>query len=387
MRKAALRRGIFALVVIAAILICDTPFISYATTTQQKLDEALREKQEIQEKINENSDQLEGLKDTQSSLKEELSDLNAKLSEVSANLEEIEKNIVIKEAEIVQTTAELEQARATESWQYACMVQRIQYMYVQGETDYLDLIFSISNFSEFLTYSDYFSAIADYDRNMLIEYEATRMLVEEEEERLRQERIELENLQVEAEAEKSKVAGLISQTSNNISRYGDQISKAEEEALAYEAELKKQEEDIEALRKKIAEEIALSKAAANAAWRDISEVTFADGDRTLLANIIYCEAGGEPYAGQLAVGSVVINRLLSSKYPDTLVGVIYQKKQFSPVASGRLELALAMNKATASCYRAADEAMSGITNVGSCLYFRTPIEGLTGISIGGHIFY
>ncbi len=387
MRKAALRRGIFALVVIAAILICDTPFISYATTTQQKLDEALREKQELQEKINENSDQLEGLKDTQSSLKEELSDLNAKLSEVSANLEEIEKNIVIKEAEIVQTTAELEQARATESWQYACMVQRIQYMYVQGETDYLDLIFSISNFSEFLTYSDYFSAIADYDRNMLIEYEATRMLVEEEEERLRQERIELENLQVEAEVEKSKVAGLISQTSNNISRYGDQISKAEEEALAYEAELKKQEEDIEALRKKIAEEIALSKAAANAAWRDISEVTFADGDRTLLANIIYCEAGGEPYAGQLAVGSVVINRLLSSKYPDTLVGVIYQKKQFSPVASGRLELALAMNKATASCYRAADEAMSGITNVGSCLYFRTPIEGLTGISIGGHIFY
>ena len=387
MRKAALRRGIFALVVIAAILICDTPFISYATTTQQKLDEALREKQEIQEKINENNDQLEGLKDTQSSLKEELSDLNAKLSEVSANLEEIEKNIIIKEAEIVQTTAELEQAKATESWQYACMVQRIQYMYVQGETDYLDLIFSISNFSEFLTYSDYFSAIADYDRNMLIEYEATRMLVEEEEERLRQERIELENLQVEAEAEKSKVAGLISQTSNNISQYGDQISKAEEEALAYEAELKKQEEDIEALRKKIAEEIALSKAAANAAWRDISEVTFADGDRTLLANIIYCEAGGEPYAGQLAVGSVVINRLLSSKYPDTLVGVIYQKKQFSPVASGRLELALAMNKATASCYRAADEAMSGITNVGSCLYFRTPIEGLTGISIGGHIFY
>lgn len=387
MRKAALRRGIFALVVIAAILICDTPFISYATTTQQKLDEALREKQELQEKINENSDQLEGLKDTQSSLKEELSDLNAKLSEVSANLEEIEKKIVIKEAEIVQTTAELEQAKATESWQYACMVQRIQYMYVQGETDYLDLIFSISNFSEFLTYSDYFSAIADYDRNMLIEYEATRMLVEEEEERLRQERIELENLQVEAEAEKSKVAGLISQTSNNISRYGDQISKAEEEALAYEAELKKQEEDIEALRKKIAEEIALSKAAANAAWRDISEVTFADGDRTLLANIIYCEAGGEPYAGQLAVGSVVINRLLSSKYPDTLVGVIYQRKQFSPVASGRLDLALAMNKATASCYRAADEAMSGITNVGSCLYFRTPIEGLTGISIGGHIFY
>ena len=116
-------------------------------------------------------------------------------------------------------------------------------------------------------------------------------------------------------------------------------------------------------------------------------MTFAEDDRRLLANLIYCEAGGEPYAGQLAVGSVVINRVLSSKFPDSVVGVIYQKRQFSPVASGRLDLALAANKATLSCYQAADEAMSGVTNVGNCVFFRTPVDGLTGISIGGHIFY
>ena len=79
--------------------------------------------------------------------------------------------------------------------------------------------------------------------------------------------------------------------------------------------------------------------------------------------------------------------MLSSVYPDTMVGVIYQRRQFSPVGSGRLELALANNKANADCYRAAEEAMSGMSNVGNCVYFRTPIEGLTGISIGGHIFY
>ena len=87
------------------------------------------------------------------------------------------------------------------------------------------------------------------------------------------------------------------------------------------------------------------------------------------------------------LGAVVINRLLSSKYPDTVVGVIYQKKQFSPVGSGRLEIVLTSGRANADCYRAAEEAMSGVTNVGNCLYFRTPIEGLTGISIGGHIFF
>jgi spore germination cell wall hydrolase CwlJ-like protein len=116
-------------------------------------------------------------------------------------------------------------------------------------------------------------------------------------------------------------------------------------------------------------------------------VTFEESDRYLLANLIYCEAGGEPYDGKLAVGAVVINRVLSSVYPDTVTGVIYQNKQFSPVGSGRLALALANGKATQACYQAADEAMSGVTNVGSCVYFRTPIPGLTGISIGGHIFY
>ena len=111
------------------------------------------------------------------------------------------------------------------------------------------------------------------------------------------------------------------------------------------------------------------------------------GEKELLAALIYCEAGGEPYAGQLAVGAVVINRVLSSVYPNTMTGVIYQKYQFSPVGSGRLAIALSQNKATASCYKAADEAMAGQTNVGNCVYFRTPIEGLSGISIGGHIFY
>ena len=53
----------------------------------------------------------------------------------------------------------------------------------------------------------------------------------------------------------------------------------------------------------------------------------------------------------------------------------------------RLALALANDSATESCYRAADEAMRGVTNVGQCVYFRTPIPGLNGIRIGGHIFY
>lgn len=387
MKKAALRKAKIALWMAVVLFACSVPSFSYAVTTQDRLNEALKDKDEIKDRLDSKNDHIDDLKDTEAGLQSDLKDLNAQMTAVSSKLEELEGQIADKEEAIRITGEEIEEAKKTEAWQYDCMVKRIQYMYESGETDYLELLFSAQSFSDFLNYSDYFSAIADYDENMMAEYEATRQRIEEEEAKLLQEKADLDDLYLAAETEKNKVSSLISQTNSNIKKYGDKIATAEEEARAYEAELKKKEEDIETLKKIIEQEKALSAAAAKATWRDISEVTFADGDKKLLANIIYCEAGSEPYAGKLAVGAVVINRVLSSKYPDTVVGVIYQKSQFSPVASGRYELALAVDKANADCYKAAEEAMSGVTNVGSCLYFRTPIEGLTGIAIGGHIFY
>ena len=66
--------------------------------------------------------------------------------------------------------------------------------------------------------------------------------------------------------------------------------------------------------------------------------------------------------------------------------VIYQKRQFSPVGSGRLATRLSLG-ATESCYRAADEAMAGVQPVGNCLFFRTVIPQIKGTIIGGHVFY
>ena len=358
-----------------------------ASTTQQQIQQKEEEKEALENELNQTQQDLEGLREEHSSLQGELNNLNTQLSEVSQNLEELESQISEKEQDILEAQEALAQAQEKEAWQYDLMVTRIRYTYEHNETDILNAILRMGSFADMLNAAGYFEKIAAYDQDLMAEYTQNRQLIEEEEARLQSDRAELENLKTQAEAEKSKVSGLISQTSNSITQYADQISDAEAAALAYEAEIKQREEDLDYLRKKLQEELAMSQAAANATWRDISEVTFEEGDRYLLANLIYCEAGGEPYEGQLAVGSVVINRVLSALYPDTIVGVIYQRGQFSPVASGRLELALASNKATESCYRAADEAMSGVTNVGNCVYFRTPVEGLSGINIGGHVFY
>lgn len=384
-------RGIkrkIALLVIMALIFSGVPFTSHATSsTRQEIADKENEKDQIEDQIDASKEEISGLKGEQKNLRQQLSELNEQLTAVSDHLAELEVQIRDKEQEIANTTQALVEAREREAWQYDCMEKRIQYAYERGQESLLEIFFSWDSFSRYLNLSTYTESIAAADDDMLDQIIETREFIESEETRLQQEKEALDYLKIQAEADKSRVSGLISQTSNRMADYADQIDHAEEEARAYEANLKKVEEDLEALKLKLQQEIAMSQRAANATWRNISEVTFADADLQLLANLIYCEAGGEPYEGKLAVGAVVINRMLSSVYPDTMVGVIYQRRQFSPVGSGRLELALTNNKATADCYRAAEEAMSGMSNVGNCVYFRTPIEGLTGISIGGHIFY
>lgn len=101
-------------------------------------------------------------------------------------------------------------------------------------------------------------------------------------------------------------------------------------------------------------------------------------DLTLLAAIIECEAGGESYECQLAVGAAVINRVKSSSYPNSISGVIYQKGQFGPASSGKLARKLS-GSISSSCYSAAQEAMSGVDNTGGCTSFN---DHGSGISIG-----
>ena len=394
MRKSRIYAGkkAVAAMMAAVLLICAFPMPAFADNNKiNKLEDEIKRKKEEREQtkgeINERKDELEDLQETTEGLKGELNNLNANLTEVSNNLEELEKQIEDKNAEIEQTNQELDEARQTEQTQYAAMKKRVQFMYEKQDYVMLEMLFGSASFSDLLNRNNYFEQLSAYDRKQLEAFKATRQEIEQKEAQLEKEKKDLDELKVDVEAEQSRFAGLVSQTKGQISNYQSEMSNTEAEMLAYEKQLEEQNNDIAKLQAELAEERRLSQLAAQSAWRDISEVTFADGDRYLLANLIYCEAGNQPYEGQVAVGAVVINRVLSSVFPDTVVGVIYQNKQFSPVASGRLALALAEDHATAACYRAADEAMAGATTVGNCLFFRTPIEGLTGTQIGGHIFY
>lgn len=94
-----------------------------------------------------------------------------------------------------------------------------------------------------------------------------------------------------------------------------------------------------------------------------------NNNQELLARIVHAEAKGEPYLGQVAVAAVILNRVDSSDFPNTLAGVIYQPGAFEPVMNGTINQAVPQN---ASARKAAQEALNGYDPTGGCLYFYNP---------------
>ena len=102
-------------------------------------------------------------------------------------------------------------------------------------------------------------------------------------------------------------------------------------------------------------------------------------EQELLAALIFCEAGNQPYEGQVAM-----NRVRSGAYPDSMAEVIYQSGQFTPAMTGWLDTVLAEGSYTDSAMQAAADALSGSSPVGDLLYFDC---GGYGYQIGDHYFH
>ena len=105
----------------------------------------------------------------------------------------------------------------------------------------------------------------------------------------------------------------------------------------------------------------------------IENISYAEANNTsdvqLLARAINGEARGEPYEGQVAVGAVILNRVKSSKFPNTISGVIYQSGAFTAVSDGQINVPISESS---TVYKAARDAMNGWDPTGGCIYYFNP---------------
>lgn len=117
--------------------------------------------------------------------------------------------------------------------------------------------------------------------------------------------------------------------------------------------------------------------------------TYSDADVMLLARLIYGEARGESYIGQVAVGAVVLNRIKSASFPNTMAGVIYQRYAFTAVDDGQINLT-----PNETAKKAARDAMNGWDPSYGALYYYNPATATsqwifsrkTTVTIGRHVF-
>ncbi len=212
---------------------------------------------------------------------------------------------------------------------------------------------------------------------------------------------ETETLRVRKEASlDSGVLGLlaIGEAVEAIEEDGDWVSINYEGETGYvAAEYVKVEfdldtaESVEAIQAREAAEKEAARAQA-AAEREATRkqqkeaVLTSASELNILAALVQCEAGGESYEGQLAVASVVMNRVRCGAYPNTITDVIYASGQFSPANSTKMSNLALSGNIKASCLQAAQEAINGNCNIGDALHFRRA-GNKDGIIIGNHVFW
>ncbi len=155
---------------------------------------------------------------------------------------------------------------------------------------------------------------------------------------------------------------------------------------------------IKAAEEKKAKEEAKKKAAASAAKKSSSgqsassqttqnaSIAASADEETLLAALVQCEAGGTSVQCMTAVGAVVVNRVRSGGFANSIYGVIYQSGQFGPASSGRLEARLASG-VSASARQAARAALNGSDPTGGARYFKLASSGHAGTVVGPIVFY
>lgn len=206
-----------------------------------------------------------------------------------------------------------------------------------------------------------------------------------------------ETLRVRKEASlESGVLGLLAngEALEAISEEGDWVSVSYEGTTGYvSAEYVNvvfdidTAESIASIKAREEAEKARAQAEAEATRNAQKEAVFATASEVdILAALIQCEAGGEPYEGQIAVGAVVMNRVRCSGYPNTITEVIYASGQFVPASKGKMESLILNGNIKESCKQAAQEAINGTCNVGDALHFRRA-GNREGLIIGNHVFW
>ena len=371
--------------------------------TQAAISNLQKQTQETKEAISalegqkqQTQQSVSNLESKSSSLQSTINGYSNKLETLNTEIDEAEAAMAVVSSEIVRLNNELAEAQKQERDRYELLKKRLKSTYESGGTSgLLRVLLESGSIGELLTKFEYLNAIVRYDRTKIAEYqelqagiEAQKKAVEEKEAELDAYQDELDEKHAELSDLTDEVKGQLSSTKNSLSNEKNKLSSYDEQLKELDKKMKNLEAQTAAaqakLAQQLAERLALSKENLGGSY-DASEQ-----ELIWLAATIQAESDGESYTGKLGVGSVIMNRVKSSAFPNSVIGVITQPMQFAPYRSGKVEFIIA-NGPNSTCIRAAQEVLSG-ARIGDYLFFMTQywadyyrIKNYT--MIGNHAFF
>ena len=360
------------------------------------------------------ADEKETLENKTSDLQSQLAGINQDLLKISDEISDTQMRVTIVNSEILRSEDELAISQQNEDQQYENMKSRIKYMYENGNSNMLELLFSAESMSDLLNKADFIQNISQYDRDMLNELQNIHADIENQKMALQNQQASLNNLENELQQQQAELQQKADETSTDLAQFQAQLQQIREQEAAKAA--------AEAAAKAQQEAAAKAQQQAQASANDSSSGNTTSSNTTngsgsansgssnsgnntsggttnnsgssanksdldLLAAIIQCEAY-QNYDSLLAVATVIMNRVYDSRFPNSISGVVYAAGQFEPAFSGRLEYVLNAGPTSLS-YQVAQEAINGarLAEVADCYYFLYAGTGHSGINIGGNVFF
>lgn len=360
------------------------------------------------------ADEKETLENKTSDLQSQLAGINQDLLKISDEISDTQMRVTIVNSEILRSEDELTISQQNEDQQYENMKSRIKYMYENGNSSMLELLFSAESMSDLLNKADFIQNISQYDRDMLNELQNIHADIENQKMALQNQQASLNNLENELQQQQAALQQKADETSTDLAQFQAQLQQIREQEAAKaaaEAAAKAQQEAAA----KAQQQAQASANASSSGNTTSSNTTNGSGsansgssnsgnntsggttnnsgssanksDLDLLAAIIQCEAY-QNYDSLLAVATVIMNRVYDSRFPNSISGVVYAAGQFEPAFSGRLEYVLNAGPTSLS-YQVAQEAINGarLAEVADCYYFLYAGTGHSGINIGGNVFF
>jgi spore germination cell wall hydrolase CwlJ-like protein len=368
----------------------------------------LEKKTEIKEKENsaragqkKAHEKLDSLKKQQSELKDNVSDINDDFSSVTSDVRDMQSKINSANNDIKDLSRKLEETEKKAEEQKKQINERIVLLYESSVNDtFFTSLINSGSLVQFVSRASYVSDMKRYDDEMINKYQDLKKQISDSKSELADRKSQLNSYSSELSEKQKKLDSALAKARSALMSKVGQVNEAQLTAdqfdslmASYEAE----EKQLDALYLAYAEEESMNIFGGTGSIEEtMSDIPYAvTGDETkILATIIQAEAGNQPEEGKLAVGSVIMNRVASSHFPNTISGVVFSPRQFSPVDDGHFQ-AIYNRGPNQDCIDAAQKILSGYRNV-PYLFFTTvsvcesrgfPSANMEYLDIGAHRFW